>query len=100
MLIVEFLIDYKHTERRTWKKGDMPTLDRGLAKRLVNELGVAKWVGEGCGCAGPDLATIERHIALATRGITQDEADAADEAANEPTPPEAATKADGIQGKK
>jgi hypothetical protein len=80
MLIVEFLKDYKHTERRTWKTGDTPTLDRDFAKRLVNELGVAKWVGEGCGCPGLDEATIILHNTLASRGITQDEMDAQEEA--------------------
>lgn len=78
MLIVEFKVDYKHTERRTWLAGETPTVSRGLGKKLVNELGVAEWVGEGCGCPGIDQATIERHTALATRGITEEELDAQD----------------------
>jgi len=76
MFIVEFTKTYIHTPRRTWLPGDTPTLDGELAKKLVNELKVAKWVGAGCGCPGIDQATIVLHNTLATRGVTQEEYDA------------------------
>lgn len=88
MFIVRFLQEYKHTESRTWQPGDTPTLTRELAKKLVNELGVAEWVGEGCGCPGIDANVIANANALANRGITQEEVDMAAEAAKE----EAATE--------
>lgn len=79
MLIVRFLQDYQHTERRTWHTGDEPTIDAALARSLKQQ-GIVEIISPGCGCPGGEA---EARVAalLATRGITQDEIDEANEAA-------------------
>ena len=107
MLVVHFTKTYTHyikgTPRWTAQPGEYKTLDREAANYIVNHAKAGEFIGEGCGCIHVDQAIIERHsahVALATRGITQEEEDAAAEAAGEPEPDPAASKQDGLKVKK
>lgn len=82
MLIVKFTQTYKHTERRTWEAGDTPTLDRELAISLRDQ-GIVEIIGDGCGCPAVDLDVLSAANMLAMRGITDEEAEAAVNAAEE-----------------
>lgn len=97
MLIVKLKAQYTHVidgiPRWTMQPGETPTLERALAKQLVQD-GIAEWVGDGCGCPGIDEDTIARHTALATKGVSDPEDPEDDE-------PDTRTKQDGTPpGKK
>jgi hypothetical protein len=105
MHIVEFTKEYTHyikgTARWTAQPGEFKTLDRDAANYIVNHQYAGKFVGEGCGCIGVDQALIERHTALSTRGVTQEEEDQTDDEEIEAgTIEPATTKADGLWNRK